>query len=64
MIHYSFILSDVFLSRPVLSRLWADDVAEMWISLGLLSGTESGFSLLLILMEPLPSGDSTAACYY
>lgn len=38
--HYSFILSDLFLSRPVLSRLWAGDVAEMWISLGWLSATE------------------------
>lgn len=57
--HYAFILSDLFLSRPVLSGLRAGDVVEMWISLGRLSGTESGYSLLLILMEAVPNGGAT-----
>ena len=61
--HYSFILSDLFLSRPVLSRLRAGDVAEMWISLGRLSGTESGYSLLLILMEAVSNDGATIACH-
>lgn len=62
--HYSFILSDLFLSRPVLSRLRAEDVAEMWISLERLSGTASGYSLLLILMAAVPNGGCTVACHY
>lgn len=36
----------------------------MGISLGWLSGTESGYSLLLILMEAVPNGRATIACDY
>lgn len=61
--HYSFILSDLFLSRLVLSRLWAGDVDEIWILLGPLSGTEYGYSLLLILMEAVPKGGASTACH-
>lgn len=58
---YSVILSDLFLCRPVLSRLWAGCVAE--VSLRHLSGTGSRYSLSLILIQPVPSRKTSKTCY-